>query len=34
MSMSQSRLRQHRWELDERRRFLAGLEALAARLRR
>src|SRR5689334_2508973 len=34
MSMSQSRLRQHRCELDERRRFLSGLEALAARLRR
>lgn len=34
MSVSHSRLRQHRWELDERRRFLAGLEALAARLRR
>jgi len=34
MTLSQNRLRQHRWELDERRRFLAGLEALAARLRR
>src|SRR6266571_2542567 len=27
-------LRQHRWELDERRRFLAELESLALRLRR
>jgi flagellar FliJ protein len=34
MSVLDNRLRQHRWELDERRRFLAGLEALAARLRR
>ena len=34
MTVSHNRLRQHRWELDERRRFLAGLEALAARLRR
>ena len=34
MSVLDNRLRQHRWELDERRRFLAGLETLAARLRR
>src|SRR4051812_8888515 len=34
MSVLDNRLRQHRWELDERRRFLAELEALAARLRR
>lgn len=34
MTVLNTRLRQHRWELDERRRFLAGLEALAARLRR
>ena len=34
MSVLDNRLRQHRWELDERRRFLAGLESLAARLRR
>ena len=34
MSVLHNRLRQQRWELEERRRFLAGLEALAARLRR
>ena len=34
MTVLNTRLRQHRWELDERRRFLVGLEALAARLRR
>ncbi|MBV9015757.1 MAG: hypothetical protein JO058_08865 [Alphaproteobacteria bacterium] len=34
MRVIHNRLRQQRWELDERRRFLAGLEALAARLRR
>lgn len=34
MRVLHNRLRQQRWELDERRRFLAGLEALAARLRR
>jgi len=34
MSVLDNRLRQHRWELDERRRFLAELEGLAARLRR
>jgi len=34
MRVLHNRLRQHRWELDERRRFLVGLEALAARLRR
>ena len=34
MSVLGNRLRQHRWELDERRRFLAELEGLAARLRR
>ena len=34
MSVLDNRLRHHRWELDERRRFLAGLETLAARLRR
>ena len=34
MSVLDNRLRHHRWELDERRRFLAELETLAARLRR
>jgi flagellar protein FliJ len=34
MSVLDNRLRQQRWELDERRRFLAELEGLAARLRR
>jgi len=34
MSVADNMLRQHRWELDERRRFLAGLESLALRLRR
>jgi len=32
MSVLDNRLRHHRWELDERRRFLAGLETLAARI--
>jgi flagellar protein FliJ len=34
MSVADNLLRQHRWELDERRRFLAELESLALRLRR
>ena len=34
MSVADNVLRQHRWELDERRRFLAELESLALRLRR
>lgn len=34
MSVADNVLRQHRWELDERRRFLTGLESLALRLRR
>ena len=34
MSVADNILRQHRWELDERRRFLAELESLALRLRR
>ena len=34
MSVADNVLRQYRWELDERRRFLAGLESLALRLRR
>ena len=34
MRVLHNRLRQQRWELDERRRFLAGLETLASRLRR
>ena len=34
MGVVDSVLRQHRWELDERRRFLAELESLALRLRR
>ena len=34
MSVADNLLRQHRWELDERRRFLAELESLASRLRR
>jgi len=34
MGVVDSILRQHRWELDERRRFLAELESLAQRLRR
>jgi F0F1-type ATP synthase membrane subunit b/b' len=33
MSVRESLLRQHRWQLEERQQFLAGLEALAERLR-
>jgi flagellar FliJ protein len=34
MSVMDNMMRQHRWALDERRRFLAELESLALRLRR
>jgi|SRR6202049_3106670 flagellar FliJ protein len=34
MSVMDNMMRQHRWALDERRRFLAELESLAQRLRR
>ena len=33
MSVRDTLLRQHRWQLEERQQFLAGLEALAERLR-
>jgi hypothetical protein len=33
MSLRESLFRQHQWQLEERRQFLAGLEGLAARLR-
>ena len=33
MSALETLIRLHRWQLDERRRYLAGLDALAARLR-
>ena len=34
MSVMDNMMRQHRWALDERRRFLTELESLALRLRR